>query len=227
MAREILFLKALREHNRRLWWFSFPFHIGLYVLTLIAGFFLLSGVAVALGLHGPGLGLSGVIRGFSGVGCILGVAGSVGLLLSRLFSDKMRNTTTPVAIFNLVLLLAVFVTGGLTVLSVQDYAGYGVEYVASLFTARPVPDLPTIYSVHLVVVLAFLAYLPFSQMMHFVAKYFTYHQVRWDDRPLEAGGRMERKVLELLSQPVTWAAPHVGADGHRNWVEVATGEDAE
>jgi nitrate reductase gamma subunit len=78
--------------------------------------------------------------------------------------------------------------------------------------------------VHVAVALVFLAYLPFSQMMHFVAKYFTYHQVRWDDRPLEPGGAIEREVTELLQQPVTWAAPHVGADGKKNWVDIATEE---
>ena len=68
----------------------------------------------------------------------------------------------------------------------------------------------------------FLAYLPFTQMMHFVAKYFTYHQVRWDDRPLEPGGSMEREVKELLQQTVTWSGPHLGANGKKNWVDIAT-----
>ena len=61
-------------------------------------------------------------------------------------------------------------------------------------------------------------------MMHFVAKYFTYHEVRWDDQPLEDSGSMGREVRKLLDQPVTWAAPHVGADGRKNWVDIATQE---
>jgi hypothetical protein len=61
-------------------------------------------------------------------------------------------------------------------------------------------------------------------MMHPVAKYFTYHQVRWDDRPMESGSSMEREVQSLLQQPVTWAAPHVGADGTKSWVDIASGE---
>jgi len=224
MLKEIFFLKALWEHNRRLWWFSFPFHIGLYVLTAVAGLFFIGGAAAALGWPGPGFGLSVLLRVLSAVGCVLGAVGAAGLLVSRLLSGKLRIVTTPVAVFNLALLLAVFVTGGLAVLSVPDYAGYGLGYARGLFTARPLVGVPGVYGAHLVLVLLFLAYLPFSQMMHFVAKYFTYHQVRWDDRPLEVGGRMEREVLDLLSQPVTWAAPHVGADGRRNWVDVATEE---
>jgi len=61
-----------------------------------------------------------------------------------------------------------------------------------------------------------------KNMMHFVAKYFTYHEVRWDDEPLEVGGKLEREVLELLKQPVSWAGPHLGADGKKNWVDIAT-----
>jgi len=61
-------------------------------------------------------------------------------------------------------------------------------------------------------------------MMHFVAKYFTYHQVRWDDAPLVRGGPLEQELEQLLQQQVTWSAAHIGADGGKNWVEVATGE---
>ena len=38
------------------------------------------------------------------------------------------------------------------------------------------------------------AYIPFTHMIHFVAKYFTYHTIRWDDRPNRPGGSVERKM---------------------------------
>ena len=59
-------------------------------------------------------------------------------------------------------------------------------------------------------------------MMHFVAKYFTYHEIRWNDEPMEQGSKMENEVKELLSQPVSWAAPHLDADGKKNWVDIVT-----
>jgi hypothetical protein len=68
----------------------------------------------------------------------------------------------------------------------------------------------------------FLAYLPFTQMMHFVAKYFTYHEVRWDDEPVEAGSKLDRELKKLLGQSPTWAGPHVRADGKKTWVDIAT-----
>jgi hypothetical protein len=72
----------------------------------------------------------------------------------------------------------------------------------------------------------FLAYLPFTQMMHFVAKYFTYHEVRWDDNPVEPGGKLEKELLALLGQKPTWAGPHVRADGSKTWVDIATDSGA-
>ena len=57
MFKEIVFLKALFEHNRKLWWFSFPFHFGLYILTVAAGLLVLGGLAAVFGIRGPGLGI--------------------------------------------------------------------------------------------------------------------------------------------------------------------------
>ena len=37
MFKEILFLKALFEHKRGMWYFSFPFHFGLYLLIAAGG----------------------------------------------------------------------------------------------------------------------------------------------------------------------------------------------
>ena len=33
MVPEILFLVALKEHNKKLWYRSFPFHFGLYLVV--------------------------------------------------------------------------------------------------------------------------------------------------------------------------------------------------
>lgn len=221
MLSEVVFLKALFEHNRRLWWFSFPFHVGLYLLVGAAGLLTAGVVVTAAGGRGPGWGLlSEGLPLLAGLGYGLGTVGALGLLGSRIFDGRLRRFTTPVALLNLVLTGAFFATGLASVLRVESFSAEVTAVASSLLTATPAANVTPVVAAHVVVALLFLAYLPFSQMMHFVAKYFTYHQVRWDDAPVASGSSLEREVRELLEQPVTWAAPHVEGRG-RSWAEIA------
>ncbi len=224
MFQEIAFLKAVREHNRPLWWFSLPFHNGLYLLVGAVGFLLLGTILELIGVSALSWPwLRSVVLVFGGVGYGLGAIGALGLLVKRLFDPKLKDFTPPVTIFNLALLLALFATGLWAVASVDYFGGFS-SFFGALLRADTTIAVPSAMAVHLVVGLLFLAYLPFTQMMHFVAKYFTYHEVRWNDQPVEVGGRLERKVQKLLDQPVTWSGPHVHADGKKNWVDIATAE---
>jgi nitrate reductase gamma subunit len=223
MIKEILFLKALFEHNRGLWWFSFPFHFGLYLLTAAAGLLVLGGIASVAGLSvGEWALLTTGLPLLAGIGYGLGAIGVVGLFLVRMTNDGMRNSTAPVTYINLLVLLAMFVTGLWAVFSVTGFAGQVFGFVGGLLTASLPAQIPGILSAHFIFALIFLAYLPFTQMMHFVAKYFTYHEVRWDDEPVEAGTKLDRELKKLLGQTVTWAGPHVRADGKKTWVDIAT-----
>jgi nitrate reductase gamma subunit len=69
-----------------------------------------------------------------------------------------------------------------------------------------------------------MAYVPLTHMSHFFTKYFFYHKIRWDDEPNFVGSDMEARIEKAMSSPVTWAAPHVNADGKKNWVDIATEE---
>lgn len=224
MLLEILFLKAVWEHNRRLWWFSFPFHVGLYLLIGAAG---LLGIMVLGGVMGVAAVTASPLRAGTTVvawaGYALGAVGAVGLLAKRLFDPTLRDFTPPAALLNVALLLALFGTG-LGVLASGDYAEVMTAALTSLATARAATTVPGVVVAHVGVTLVFLAYLPFTPMMHVVAKYFTYHEVRWNDEPLERGSRMEREVERLLAQPVSWAGPHLRADGKKTWVDIATEE---
>jgi hypothetical protein len=99
------------------------------------------------------------------------------------------------------------------------------RFVRDLITLDPNPTVAFPLSLHLVISLLFLLYLPLTDMIHFIAKYFTYHAVRWDDRPQNEP--MERELRGLLTQPVTWSASHVGADGPKNWVDIASAEPSD
>lgn len=225
MLLEILFLRGVWEHNRRLWWFSFPFHIGMYLLIAAGALLLLGGVLAAAGVTGAGVStLQNACSYLAAAGFGLGGIGALGLLASRIADPRLRAYTNPASLFNLLLLVAVFATGGYGIAASQDFTGQVWGFASAVATANLSIELPGILAAHLLFALVFLAYLPFSQMMHFVAKYFTYHQIRWDDEPLARGGRLERSAEKLMNQPVTWGGPHVKADGSKNWVDIATEE---
>ncbi len=50
MGEEILFLKAVYENNRSLWYASYPFHLGLYILVGLLGLLVVGGVAEMAGI---------------------------------------------------------------------------------------------------------------------------------------------------------------------------------
>ncbi len=225
MFQEILFLKSLWEHNRKLWWFSFPFHFGMYVLIAAGGLLVIGTVLSLLGVTDSALAGLGVVVGpVAAVGFVLGGIGAIGLLFKRMTDARLKAFTTPMGLFNLVLLLAVFATGIYSFLALDGFADNVSEFVGAVFTANTALATSGVLATHLVLALVFMAYLPFTQMMHFMAKYFTYHQVRWNDTPLQVGGKMEQEVQKLLQQPMTWSAPHINADGKKNWVDIATEE---
>ena len=216
MFKEIVFLKALWEHNRKMWYFSFPFHFGLYILFVMAVLVVLGGLAGLLNLPQPGVGLLKTVTPIlAGAGYVLGGIGALGLFAGRLFSQKLKPVTSPASFINLALLLTFFISGAYALTAIPDFPHEMAMVLQGLVTVNLSGDIATPLAIHLIVAGVFLAYLPFTQMMHFVAKYFTYHEVRWDDKPLEVGGKMEAEIQELLQQTVTWAAPHIGADGKK------------
>ena len=222
MAKEIVFLKALFEHNRKLWWLSFPFHFGLYLLVVAGGLLVMGGLLSLVGVDMAGWGvLTTGLPLLAGLGYALGAFGAVGLFFVRLTDDNLRNSTAPATFVNLLVLLAMFVTGLWAALTVTGFTGHVMGFAGGLLRASVPAELPGILAAHFVFAFLFLAYLPFTQMMHFVAKYFTYHKVRWDDEPVTAGSKLDLELKKLLNQTVTWAAPHVRADGKKTWVDVA------
>lgn len=221
MVKEIAFLKALFEHNRPLWWFSFPFHAGLYLLSAMAGLLVIGGVAGLAGFSMPEF-LTTLIRVLAATGYLLGGLGALGVLFSRLFQPQLRSIATPLTFLNLFILLAFFVTGAWAVFSLPGLVGGLTGFLGALFSVNLEVQFPAILTAHLFLAGLFLAYLPFTPMMHFVAKYFTYHEIRWNDDPLVPGSKTDLEIQELLQQPVTWAGPHLRADGKRNWVDIAT-----
>jgi len=225
MGKEIFFLKGVFENNKKLWYFSFPFHFGLYLI--IGGAILTFMLAIIpisiIPLDNNTLGI--IIESLAATGFIIGGIGTLGLIFRRLGDPNLRNYTTGGTLFNLFFLLALFVSGIVSLFGASDFYGAMTQFAKTLLLADAGMTLPVLISFHCIVGLLFLAYLPYTKMLHFLAKYFTYHEIRWNDKPMSGNGKMEKDVKNLLSQPVTWAAPHLNADGKKNWVDIVTEEN--
>lgn len=226
MVPEMLFLKALHEHNRRLWYRSFPFHFGLYLMMGACGFVLgaalLSLVAPGLASGPLGLALHWVYTVLGVAGAALAIVGALLLLVNRLTDETMKVYSTPGDVFNLLFFLVAF---GLLVAgyALRPEGSVGVsELIKGLLALDTGIEVPALFGAGLILCGLLAAYIPMTHMAHYVGKYFTYHSVRWQDHPNRPGGAIEKKLAEYLTYRPTWAAPHVTADGKRTWADVAT-----
>jgi nitrate reductase gamma subunit len=217
MAEEIFLLRGVWKNSRRLWWGSMPFHWGLY-LMVVTTFGL---AAAALGFSSPLLLQFLAVMGAIG-GALLAV-GSLVLLYLRSRDPKLRPYTVPVDLMNLGLLVAL---GVLSFLVAVAGMGPVAAAVGALLRLQP-PQVSPLLATQMVIAALFLFYLPATRMIHFFSKYFSYHEVRWDDRPRETGSALDRRLRKALDFGVDWSAAHVGTG--KTWAEVATTlpEDAE
>ncbi|MEW6348525.1 MAG: respiratory nitrate reductase subunit gamma [Thermodesulfobacteriota bacterium] len=227
MVPEILFIRALYHDNRALWYWSFPFHFGLYLS--IGGLALLV-VGAILQMAGMGPQSSSVVNIVFGltsllavVGFVMGAIGAIGLIFKRMGDPVLKDQTAPIDFFNLLWLGGIFVTGLLVWLTDPGFA-ISRKYLISLLTFKAYGEpLPSIHVVNLLLFAFFWAYFPFTHMTHMVSKYFMWDKVKWDDSPNLGDAGMDAKVKEYLGYPITWSAEHIGAEGgKKKWVEVAT-----
>ena len=205
MAREVLFLKSVRDGFRGLWLWSWLLHWGLYLyaaatVVVVAGFLAGSGSLRTVAACGYWLA------------CLLGLLGSIGVLILRAWHPRLRAFTTRTSIFNLLLLGSIFASG-----IASSIAG------ATLLDARAGNLRPwTALYGHLVLVAFFLAYFPFTHMTHAYMKFFTWHGVRWDDSPALNDPHIAGKLAANLQRKVTWAAPHIASGESATWSEVVS-----
>jgi nitrate reductase gamma subunit len=221
MAGEILLLRGIWRHNRGLWPLSFSLHTGMYLLS---GMLLLLLATAVLSLaESPTYILHSSIRVASALavgGYLLGAVGSIGLFLKRVFDSNLQPFNTISRYANLLFLAAVFVSGGYAWMNTGDSVTAMSQFVEGIITLDSGVAVTFPVALHIAISLLFVLYLPLTDMIHFIAKFFMFHQLRWDDEPQDR--RMERELSVLLSQPVTWSAPHVGCGGERNWTVVVT-----
>ena len=230
MIAEILFLVALKEHNRKMWTWSFPFHFGLYLIIACTVMMILSAILdaawaeYAVGGLATVIGTTVTVTGAAGL--VLGLFGAIGLLARRLTARELKSFTSPADLFNLVFFIVAFGAALLLFATVDTDFKVVSGFVANLVAGNlaAVETGATLLLVTVALLSILLAYIPMTHMSHFVGKYFAYHSVRWNDEPNLPGGKIEDKIPDLLNQTVTWSAPHISGDGtkKKTWAEAAT-----
>ncbi len=231
MIPEILFLVALKEHNRKMWDRSFPFHFGLYLIIASTMCMLLAAVLTAIWPDMAHNTLDKVLQYGAAIfgvgGMVMGIYGAFGLLFRRMTSRDVKSFTTPADLFNLVFFIVAFGVAFLNFATVDRNFLNVSSFVDNLvsFNLATVPVEGSgagLLAISVVLLSLLLAYIPLTHMSHFVGKYFAYHAIRWNDEPNLPGSKTEGKVGDLLSKNLTWAAPHIkGSEGKKSWGEAA------
>lgn len=219
MLKEMLFIKNLFVNQRRHWWVSYSMHLGIYLLGLWTALLLAGALLEIFGLSLATPGAAGAnlwaglvyyatfIAGTAGAALL--AFGAAGLFLRRLFNGSLGKYTTPQEYFNLFFLFAVAVSG-LVVWSGDPGFNYGREIMKALLTVSPV-QAGTALTLHILFLGSLLIYIPQTKMSHYVAKYFSFHRVLWENEPNLRGSKTEEMVKRAQSfkPKVAWSAPHI------------------
>ncbi|MBU1626459.1 respiratory nitrate reductase subunit gamma, partial [bacterium] len=229
-SEEIFLLKGIFENNRKMWYLSFPFHAGLYLLVVFLLFLIVGGVSALLGFPMQLLEFLNSLTVVTGVmGIILTLIGSIGLFLRRAFSAELREYSTPQDYFNLLLIFVIVFTAFMGWITTDNLFVTLGSYVQGLMIFSPGESLQgvSLWIIESIVLFSFyLLYFPFTQMTHPIGKYFMYHQVRWNDEPNIAGKtpKLVKQIENVLNYKVSWNASHIKGEGKKTWVDVATEE---
>jgi nitrate reductase gamma subunit len=225
MFREVVFLKGVWEFNRGLWLPSFLFHFGLYLSITAVG---LGVVAFMPGVEtaGGALGLftAALCRWIGWAGIVLVLAGSILLLVRRATDADLKNYRRASDFLNLALFIGVF---GLLGAGALGRSTPMEEMIRGVWHFDRTVRMTPLSGIGIMLASALAAYIPFTHMSHFIAKYFTWHSVRWDDRRNARNSSLEGQVARSLGYRPKWAAAHIGADGKKSWAEIAAANPAE
>jgi nitrate reductase gamma subunit len=211
MGIEIFGLKKVKEHNvYSIWFFSLAMHWGLY---LYFGWLFLLGADNLLNLSILAL-LTNVV-GVVAFG--FGLFGSLALVIRRATQHELKLYTAPIDYFNLLFIASFFAAGLVAWLGDFSFAAHKAYVGSVLFLKPTAAPFPVTFSFLLFEL--FVIYMPFSKLILYFAKFFTFHHGLWDDEFNVKGSARDRKLVEQLAYTANWSAPHI-AKG-KTWLEEA------
>jgi len=162
MVKEMFTFETLYKFNRRLWIGSFAMHVAmagsvLFFILYLSGWSTKFMVQVCL--------------------CVI-VTASIYIIGLRICDKNLRALSNFEEFFNLAFLAGVAASGFAA--SVPHIPLSFRLYFLGLMEFRP--NVSFLSTVHLLAVFLgglFLIYLPWSKMVHYISKYFTYHHINW------------------------------------------------
>jgi len=224
MAEEIILLKGVFKHNRSVWASSFPFHFGMYLLigwlVLLLGGAILQQLDVSIGASAGAFGqIIHYLTGVTGyIGLFMTAFGALGLCIWRALDKRQREFNAPIDFFNLILMAGMSIVV-LIAFATQDPTFATLRlYVGATITLSQATVPSTLAGVSIGLLSFTIMWVTITRMSHFVAKYFLYHAVRWNDEPNERGSKIEQSLIALLNEKVTWSADHIQTG--KTWAEV-------
>ncbi len=231
MSQEMLLLKKIYINNPKVWIGTFPLHAGLYLGILWFLLLILGAVLELLGIPASPNSDSPLLVAVSyaillvGAGSfIAGFCGSLILLGLRIFDEDLHYISDTVSFINLFCMFSLFGTA-LLAWGLADPSFQIIKHhVSTLITFKPGLVQEPLIVQQVLAFCLFLLYLPFSRMMHFVGKYFFYHNIIWDDEMMKRGSAMENDIAAYLQYKITWGAPHIRQG--KSWGEQADGESS-
>ena len=224
MFVEILFIRKAFVSNPKVWAGSFPLHMGIYLsikwlALLIIGIIVekIWNLAIVPGTDSLWISLLYYATvAFGSLAFVSGLCGGLFLLFLRFSDEGLRDMSDFPAYLNLVILIALFGSALWAWLTVDATFALIRAQLAAIVTFSAAKPLPTPVIAEIFCAGLFLAYLPFSRMMHGPVKYFFYHNIMWDDEPMKAGSGLEKDVTASLGGKLTWSAPHIKHD--QSWL---------
>lgn len=226
MLPEIFLLKATWKNNRLLWYVSYPFHLGLYLIAVFIVLLFAGAVLQIIQLKAaqtlPGTAIIGLTNLLGPLGFILCIAGAIGLFCKRLKDPTLRNYSAFSHYFNLGGFILVIALAIATWLFSDPNFQLHREFIAGLisFNPRIIPSQLLACTIFLGALM--FAYIPVTHMSHFFMKYFLYHDIRWGDQPNKEYKNLDKKLDIVLNYPVKWSAQHISEKNKRSWAEIAT-----
>ncbi len=215
-ALDILLQREYFNRNRGFWYLLMIFHVGLYLLILWHAWLFIA----ALIINVESAPTWGIVWGHIATAVI--IIGAFGIVVKRLTDQDMKKYYPRTHYLKWLFVIATL--GGGFYATQFFFEGSSVELVRYVndqlqFNLEHKLHPRVVPSIHMLMISAWMIYLPFSHIMHLVFRY--YHELRWDHMPNTRGSGLEKRLGKQLERRVSWADVHIQTG--KSWGEVAGG----